>query len=72
MKTAVVLMLFAACAFAQDQAAITTAEAGCGPKDVRFDAKEDATQHLVPQPESGKALIFVAQSSGRCNAKVAR
>ncbi len=69
MKTAVVLMLFAACAFAQDQAAITAAEAGCGPKDVRFDAKEDATQHPVPQPESGKALVFMVQEFGEVQCK---
>lgn len=69
MKTALVLVLFAACAFAQDQAAVTTAEAGCGPKDVRFDAKEDATQHPVPQPESGKALVFVVQEFGEVQCK---
>lgn len=69
MKIALVLVLFAACAFAQDPAAIAVATAGCGPKDVRFDAKEDATQHPVPQPESGKALVFVVQEFGEVQCK---
>jgi hypothetical protein len=69
MKTALVLVLLTAFAFAQDQAAIAAAEAGCGPKDVRFDAKQDATQHPVPQPESGKALVFVAQELGETQCK---
>jgi hypothetical protein len=64
MKAALVLILFAAAAFAQDQAAITAAQAACGPKDIRFDATEDATQHPTPQPEPGKALVYLIQDLG--------
>jgi hypothetical protein len=63
-RIAIVLVLFAACAFAQDQAAVAAAEAGCGPTNVRFDAKEDTNQHPVPQPDSGKALVYVVQELG--------
>ena len=59
MKAALVALLFAASAFAQDQAAITAAEATCGAKDVKFEAKQDSTQHPTPQPEPGKALVYV-------------
>ena len=68
MKAAFVLILFAASAFsqaiAQDQAAITAAEVGCGPKNVKFDANQDTTQHPTPQPETGKALVYVVQNLG--------
>ncbi len=64
MKTALVVILFAASAFAQDQAAIAASEAACGPKAVKFDAKQDASQHPVPQPDPGKALVYVIQDIG--------
>ena len=69
MKTALALILFTASAFAQDQAAIASAEAACGPKDVQFDAKQDATQHPVPQPDSGKALVYIVQEIGQRQCK---
>lgn len=61
MKAALVLCLLAASAFSQDQAALTAAETACGPKDVKFDASQDTTQHPTPQPEAGKALVYVIQ-----------
>ncbi len=69
MKTTVVLffvfVFFAsALVFSQDQAAIRAAEAVCGPKNVKFDAKQDATQHPVPQPAPDKALIYIVQDIG--------
>jgi hypothetical protein len=70
MKSALTLVLFlAASAFAQDQAALTAAEATCGPKNVKFDATEDETHHPTPQPEPGKALVYVIQDMGlaQCN-----
>lgn len=48
MKSALVLILFAASAFAQDQSAIAAAQAACGPKNVKFDARQDTTQHPRP------------------------
>jgi hypothetical protein len=69
MKAALVLILFAATAFAQDQSAIAVSEAACGAKDVKFDAKEDRAQHPVPQPDANKALVYVSQELGelRCS-----
>ena len=66
MKAALVLILFAASAFAQDQSAIVASEAACGPKNVNFDAKQETTQHPTPQPEPGKALIYVIEDLGQC------
>jgi hypothetical protein len=67
-KAALVLIVFAVSAFAlaiaQDQAAITGAEAACGPKTVKFSAVQDATQHPTPQPETGKALVYLVQDIG--------
>jgi hypothetical protein len=70
MKAALVVTLFVVSAFAQDQAALTAAEAACGPKNVKFDASQDATQHPTPQPEPGKALVYIIQDLGevQCSA----
>jgi len=64
MKAALFVVLFAVSAFAQDQAAITAAQAACGPKEVKFDAKQDAAQHPTPQADPGKALVYVVQNLG--------
>jgi hypothetical protein len=61
---AALVVLFAVSAFAQDQAAITAAQAACGPKEVKFDAKQDVAQHPTPQAEAGKALVYVVQNLG--------
>jgi hypothetical protein len=65
MKAALVLSLFAASAFAQaplqNQSLIAASEAACGPKNVKFDAEQDATHHPTPEPETGKALVYVVQ-----------
>lgn len=45
--------------WSQDQAATARAAAGCGPAEVQFDVKTDKKQHPMPQPESGKALVYV-------------
>ena len=66
MRIAIVALLFAVTvsAFAQDTAAISAAEAACGPKGVRFDVKDDNSTHTVAQPEAGKALVYVVQEIG--------
>ncbi len=61
--TLVLVILFAASAFAQDQAAIAAAEAACGPKNVKFDAKQDQTRHPV-SPDPSRALVYVVQDIG--------
>lgn len=65
MKTLLaIILLTSSFAFAQDPAAIAAAEAACGPKDVKFDAKQDPTQHPAPQPDADKALVYVVQEMG--------
>jgi hypothetical protein len=67
MKSVLVVILLAISAVAQDQAALTTAVANCGPKSVKFDAQQDANHHPTPQPESGKALVYVVEDLGQCS-----
>ena len=59
MKSALIALLFAASAFAQNTSG--TATSACGPKDASFDVKLDKTQHTLAQPEPGKALVYFIQ-----------
>jgi hypothetical protein len=63
MKTivAVVLLTFSCCALGQDKAAISAAEAACGPPDAEFEVMPDGSQHPTMTPESNKALIYVVE-----------
>jgi hypothetical protein len=65
MKTVLAVLLFASPAIAQDQAAAARAAAGCGPAQVQFGVKTDKNQHPAPQPDSGKALIYIFESQLR-------
>jgi hypothetical protein len=58
MKTIAMLFVLAYCALAQDRSAISRAEAGCGPQDEKYEVKTDDSQHPMPSPEDGKALIY--------------
>jgi hypothetical protein len=62
MKSALIALLFAASAFAQDPSGVATS--ACGPKDASFDVKLNKTQHTVAQPEPGKALVYFIQEKG--------
>ena len=64
MRTALALILLSMAAFAQDPAAVSAAQAACGPRDVNFDVKDDDSRHNVGQPEAGKALVYVIQDIG--------
>jgi len=64
MKATLVLVLLAGSALAQDAAGVTAAKAACGPASVKFDAQQDATQHPTPEPDAGKAMVYVVQSLG--------
>jgi hypothetical protein len=64
MRIAAVLILLSIAAFARDPAAVSAAEAACGPKGVNFDVKDDNPQHSGGQPEAGKALVYVIQDIG--------
>src|SRR5215470_17865052 len=59
MKAIAAVVLLACCALAQDKRAISRAEVGCGPQDVKYEVKTDESQHPTPTPEDGKALIYV-------------
>jgi hypothetical protein len=64
MKNIVAILLLSCCsccAFAQDKAALSAAEAACGPRAVGFKVIADKSKHPTPPPESGKALIYVLQ-----------
>jgi hypothetical protein len=58
-KTIGALVLLSCCALAQGKRAISRAEVGCGPQDVKYEVKSDGSQHPTPSPEDGKALIYV-------------
>jgi len=60
MKTVLVLIVFAATAFAQDMPPQAASQGACGPKDVNFDVKTVSGQP-IPQADPRKALIFVSE-----------
>ncbi|MFY9853800.1 MAG: hypothetical protein WAK26_08000 [Terracidiphilus sp.] len=62
MKVALVALLFAASAFAQNPSVVATA--ACGPKDAGFIAGLDRSQHSIVQPEPGKARVYFIQEAG--------
>ena len=59
MKTIAAMVLLSCFALAQDKRAISRAEVGCGPQDMKYEVKSDESQHPTPTPEDGKALIYV-------------
>jgi hypothetical protein len=63
MRIALVIMLLAASAFAQDQSAV--AKAACGPSDTDFEIKLDKSKHALTRPEPGKAQVYFIQDIGR-------
>jgi len=62
MKIALVTLLLAASALAQDTTAVVTM--ACGPENVSFKVKLDDTQHTLAQPEVGKARVYFIHESG--------
>ncbi len=66
MKKIAAIVLLSCCALAQDKRAISRAEVGCGPKDVKYEVKTDESQHPTPTPKDGKALIYVV-ADGRAS-----
>jgi uncharacterized protein (DUF849 family) len=62
-RTALVVLLFAAPALAQDSAANALAAAGCGANEVHFSVKTNKKQHPTAQPDAGKALVYVIGDS---------
>jgi len=64
MRTAFALLVFAISSFAQNPSAVSSAQAACGPNGIDFDVKDDNSQHVIEQPEAGKALLYVIQDMG--------
>ncbi|HSZ61772.1 MAG TPA: hypothetical protein VK828_08235 [Terriglobales bacterium] len=58
----VVVMFFAAFAFAQDQP--LAYPAACGSEKVSFDVKTEQSQPAPAQPDPGKALVYFIQDDG--------
>ncbi|HET6841348.1 MAG TPA: DUF2846 domain-containing protein [Candidatus Angelobacter sp.] len=70
-RTMLAVIFCTSLVFAKDQAQDTTgatfAAAGCGPSKIQFDVKADKNQHPLPQPEPGKAMVYVYEDdSGAC------
>jgi hypothetical protein len=63
MRIAIVIVLLATGAFAQDQPAVVPA--ACGPHDTDIDVKLDKSQHTLTQPEPGKARVYFIQDLGK-------
>src|SRR5947209_3096632 len=59
LRTALLALLFASPAFAQNSAVNLLAAAGCGPNEIHFDVKTDKKQHPTGQADPGKALVYV-------------
>jgi hypothetical protein len=59
LRSALIALLFASPAFAQDSTVNPLAAAGCGANEIHFDVKTDNKQHRTAQPDAGKALVYV-------------
>jgi hypothetical protein len=62
MKIALVALLFAASALAQNPSA--NPAAACGPEKVSFKVELDKSHHALAQPEAGKALVYFIHDAG--------
>jgi Protein of unknown function (DUF2846) len=61
MKTAFVVIFLASSAFAQNPDRVPHAQPACGPLNTEFQIKIDYDESPDFQPESGKALVYVAE-----------
>ncbi|HLK09353.1 MAG TPA: hypothetical protein VKV30_15465 [Candidatus Angelobacter sp.] len=59
MRTFLVVIFLSCAAFAQNDAAIATAKAACGPDKIHFDVEASDFSDSIAQPASGKALVYV-------------
>jgi hypothetical protein len=57
LRTALIALLFASPAFAQNSTLNSLAAAGCGANEIHFDVKTDKKQRPTAQPDAGKALV---------------
>lgn len=64
MRSAFAVVVLAVSAFAQQGSG---GLAACGPKGARFDVKLDESQHMLAQPDPGKARVYFIQDIGLTN-----
>jgi len=62
MKSALIALLLAASAFGQTASGPATS--ACGPESGSFQVKLDKSQHMLAQPDPGKALVYFIQEKG--------
>jgi hypothetical protein len=62
MKHILIALFLTTSAFAQNQSVILAA--ACGNAKVSFEVTEDSSDHALPQPEPGKALVYFIQDDG--------
>jgi len=73
MKTVLVALLVASPVLAGDQAsAVAAVRAACGPDSVKFSVKSSDGQRALPQPETGKALVYVVEQFDRPRNEIGR
>jgi hypothetical protein len=72
LRTALIALLFASPAFAQDSTVNLLAAAGCGAKEIHFDVKTNKKQHPTAQPDAGKALVYVIDTAWGLGTPAAR
>jgi hypothetical protein len=65
MRRALILLLLAYPAVAQEKTGATAASA-CGPLDVKFAVDQNQTKSV--EPDSGKALVYVVEDIGKSGA----
>jgi hypothetical protein len=65
MRTALLILLAASSAVAQDQAAGARVAPSCGPNDVNFEVKTEKKPHQAGQPDAGKALLYFVEDDTR-------
>jgi hypothetical protein len=65
MRNALVIVLFAVSALAQQESVMSSS--ACGSKSVSFDFKLDESQHVVASPETAKARAYFIQDIGAVN-----
>jgi hypothetical protein len=62
MKSALIVLLLGASAFAQKASGVATP--ACGSKSATFQVKLDKSQHTLAQPDPGKALVYFIEEKG--------
>jgi len=62
MRTALIFLLLASSAVAQEKTGTTTPSA-CGPLDVKFEVNRNESKSIEPEP--AKALVYVVEDIGR-------